>query len=216
MKIGIIGAGHIGATAARLFVRAGHEVAVSNSRGPESLRELVAELGERARALGVEDAARFGEVVLLAVPWRTPEALPSPRAVRGKVVIDAMNPYRDDGGLYDLGESTSSEEVAKRLPGARLVKAFNTIYYQHLATRGRPELPVEERHAILVAGDDDEAKRVVSRLIEDIGFAPVDTGTLREGGRRQQPNTAVYNRPMTGREARQALAAEVQSPGERR
>jgi predicted dinucleotide-binding enzyme len=216
MKIGIIGAGHIGATAARLFVRAGHEVAVSNSRGPESLRELVAELGERARALSVEDAARFGEVVLLAVPWRTPGALPSPRAVRGKVVIDAMNPYRDDGGLYDLGESTSSEEVAKRLPGARLVKAFNTIYYQHLATRGRPELPVDERHAIFVAGDDAEAKRVVSRLIEDIGFAPVDTGPLRAGGRRQQPNTAIYNRPMTGREARQALATKVQSQGERR
>ena len=86
MRIGIIGAGHIGATAARLFVRAGHEVAVSNSRGPESLRELVAELGERARAASVEEAARFGEVVLLAVPWRTPEALPPPEAVRGKVV----------------------------------------------------------------------------------------------------------------------------------
>jgi 8-hydroxy-5-deazaflavin:NADPH oxidoreductase len=193
MKIGIIGAGHIGATAARLLVRAGHEVAVSNSRGPESLRELVAELGERARALSVEDAARFGGVVLLAVPWRTPEALPSPRAVRGKVVIDAMNPYRDDGGLYDLGESTSSEEVAKRLPGARLVKAFNTIYYQHLATRGRPNLPVDERHAIFVAGDDADAKRVVSRLIEDIGFAPVDTGPLREaaGGSSRTPRSTT-------------------------
>jgi len=206
--VSIIGAGHIGATAARLLVRAGHDVAVSNSRGPDSLRELVAELGPKAQALTVEEAARFGEVVLLAVPWRTPEALPSPDAVRGKVVIDAMNPYRPDMGLYDLGDSTSSEEVQKRLPGARLVKAFNTIYYQHLATRGRADQPVEERHAIFLAGDDAEAKRVVARLIEDIGFAPVDTGSLREGGRRQQPGTAVYNRPMTAREARQVLAEE--------
>jgi predicted dinucleotide-binding enzyme len=208
MKIGIIGAGNIGATAARLLVRAGHDVAVSNSRGPDSLRELVAELGPKAQALTVEGAARFGEVVLLAVPWRTPEALPGPEVVRGKVVIDAMNPYRPDMGLYDLGDSTSSEEVQKRLPGARLVKAFNTIHYQHLASRGRPDLPVEERHAIFVAGDEPEARRVVARLIEDIGFAPVDTGGLREGGRRQQPGTAVYNRPMTAREAHQVLAEE--------
>jgi predicted dinucleotide-binding enzyme len=207
MRIGIIGAGHIGATAARLLVRAGHEVAVSNSRGPESLRDLVAELGAHARAGTVEEAARFGEVVLLAVPWRTPEALPPPEAVRGKVVIDAMNPYRPDGGLYDLGDATSSEEVARRLPGARLVKAFNTIYYQHLATRGRPDLPADERHAIFVAGDDAEARRVVSRLIEDLGFAAVDTGGLRAGGRRQQPGTAAYNRPMTAREARRLLEA---------
>ena len=202
MRIGIIGSGMIGGTAARLFVRAGHEVAVSNSRGPESLQSLVAELGLGARAMTVEDAARWGEVILLAVPWRKPEALPPAELVAGKVVIDAMNPYREGGGLYDLGDSTSSEETAKRLPGARLVKAFNTIYYRHLATRGRPDLPVDERHAIFLAGDDAEAKRLVARLITEIGFAPVDTGSLREGGRRQQPGTPVYNRPLTGREAR--------------
>jgi len=155
-----------------------------------------------------EDAAHFGDVVLLAVPWRSPEALPSPDSARGKVVIDAMNPYREGGGLYDLGDSTSSEEVQKRLPGARLVKAFNTIYYQHLAARGRPDLPADDRHAIFLAGNDAEAKRIVSQLIEDIGFAPVDTGSLREGGRRQQPGTAVCNRPMTAQEARQLLATE--------
>jgi 8-hydroxy-5-deazaflavin:NADPH oxidoreductase len=82
------------------------------------------------------------------------------------------------------------------------------LYYQHLATRGRTDLPVEERHAIFVAGDDAEAKRAVSRLIEDIGFAPLDTGGLREGGLRQQPGAAVYNRPLTAREARQVLATE--------
>ena len=137
MRIGIIGAGMIGGTAARLFAAAGHEVAVSNSRGPESLRGLVREIGPRARAATVDEAARFGEVVLLAVPWRSPEALPAPDAVRGKVVIDAMNPYAAGGGMADLGDSTSSEETAKRLPGARIVKAINTIYYQHLATEAR-------------------------------------------------------------------------------
>ncbi len=207
MKIGIIGSGHIGGTAARLFIEAGHEVAVSNSRGPESLEEFVAALGPRAHAMTVDHAARFGGVILLAVPWRTSEALPQPKTVAGKIVIDAMNPYTESGGLFELGDSTSSEEVQKRLPQARLVKAFNTIYYQHLATRGRKDLPIEQRQAIFTAANDEDAKRVVSRLIEDIGFAPVDTGSLREGGRKQQPNSPIYAHPMTAREARQILAA---------
>jgi predicted dinucleotide-binding enzyme len=210
VKIGIIGAGMIGATAARLFARAGHDVAVSNSRGPASLegtvREINDEVGaERVRAMTVDDAAAFGDVVLLAVPWRAPEALPSPERVRGKVVIDAMNPYGANGKVVDLGDSTSSEETAKRLPGARLVKAFNTIYWSHLAEQGRADLPGAERRAIFVASDDAEAKKVVSRLIEEIGFAPVDTGSLREGGRRQQPGTPVYNRVISAREAEGAL-----------
>ena len=184
---------------------AGHEVAISNSRGPDSLHTLVSGLGAHAHALSVNDAARFGEIILLAVPWRTPEALPAPEFVQGKIVIDAMNPYRPDFTIQDLGDSTSSEETAKRLPGARLVKAFNTIYYQHLATRGRTGLPVEQRHAIFVAGDDEDAKRVVMRLIEEIGFAPVDTGSLRDGGRKQQPGSAIYNKPMTGQEAKTIL-----------
>lgn len=206
MKIGIIGAGMIGGTTARLFAKAGHEVAVSNSRGPESLAELVAELGPRARALDVDEAARFGDIVLLAVPWRRPEALPSPEAVAGKIVVDAMNPYKEGGGIVDLGKTTSSEETARRLPGARLVKAFNTIWYKHLGANGRPDLPVEERQTIFLAGDDAEAKAAVARLIEEIGFAPVDTGSLREGGRRQQPDSPIYNKPMKPGEARAALA----------
>lgn len=206
MKIGILGAGNIGAAAARLFITAGHEVAVSNSRGPESLQKLVQELGDRAHAMTIDNAARFGEVVLLAVPWRTPEALPHSDLLRGKIVIDAMNPYRPDGGFYDLGGSTSSELVLERIPGARLVKAFNTIYYVHLAGRGRKDLPSNERHTIYVAGDDDEAKQVVSGLIEEIGFTAVDTGSLREGGRMQQPDSPIYNQTYNGREAREFLS----------
>lgn len=205
MKIGIIGAGMIGATAARLFVEAGHEVAVSNSRGPESLRGLVAELGDRARAMTPSDAARWAEIVLLAVPWLTPEALPPADTVAGKIVIDAMNPYASDGSVTDLGATTSSEETRKRLPAARLVKAFNTIWYRHLAERGRPDLPQDQRHAIFVAGDDELGKRVVVNLIDDIGFGAVDTGSLAEGGRRQQPDAPLYNKIMTARDGRAAL-----------
>ena len=205
MNIGIIGAGNIGATAARLFIRAGHQVALSNSRGPESLAALVGELGPQARALPVEAAARFGDVVLLAVPWHLPEALPSPASVLGKVVIDAMNPYRPGGGLYDLGEVTSSEETAKRLPGARLVKAFNSIWYKHLAENGDVHRPAGGRHAIYVAGDDAGAKAVVRDLVAAIGFDPVDTGSLRDGGKKQQPGSPVYDQILKGVEAEAML-----------
>lgn len=205
MKIGIIGSGHIGGTAARLFIEGGHEVALANSRGPASLAPLVAELGPNAHAMSVDDVARFGEVVLLATPFRAPEALPSAELLRGKVVIDAMNPYDPNGGQLDLGDSTSSEETAKRLPGARIVKAFNTIWFEHLATQGDVTKPVDERRVIFCAGDDAEAKQIVATLIEEIGFAPVDTGSLREGGRRQQPGSDIYNNDMTGAAARKVL-----------
>ena len=203
MKIGIIGSGNIGGTLARLWARAGHQVMVSNSRGPESLRDFVAEIGGEAGT--VDEAARFGEVVLLATPWRSPEALPSPDAVAGKIVIDAMNPYTDAGGLFDLGEGSSSEETAKRLPGARIVKAFNTIWVRHLEANGRPDASVDERHAVFVAGDDAEAKATVFRLIEDIGFGPVDTGSLRDG-KRQEPNTNLYNQVITAGEGKRRVA----------
>ncbi len=204
-NIGIIGAGHIGGTVARLFLKAGHDVAISNSRGPESLRDLASRLGPEAHPMTVEEAARFGDIVLLAVPWRTPEALPPAASVAGKIVIDATNPYTESGGIYDLGDTTSSEEVRKRLPGARLVKAFNTIYYEHLAAYGDTGLPLEQRRVIFLAGDDPDAKLEVAKLIEEIGFAPVDTGSLREGGRFQQPGSPIYNNPMTPPEAARFL-----------
>lgn len=205
MKIGIIGSGNIGGTLARLFTHAGHEITLANSRGAQSLADFVRELGPQAHAAGTDDAARFGEVVILALPWRTPEALPRVESVAGKIVVDAMNPYGPDGKALDLGTSTSAEETAKRLPGARLVKAFNTIWFKHLAANGRSDLPPDERHAIFVAGDDDEAKGIVARLIDDIGFVAVDSGSLSDGGRRQQPDGPLYNKTMNGREARIAV-----------
>jgi predicted dinucleotide-binding enzyme len=110
-----------------------------------------------------------------------------------KIVIDAINPYTPDFRIEDLGDDTSSEDIARRLPGARIVKAFNTMYYERLRDEGDTGAPAEERLALFVAGDDAEAKAVVSRLIEDTGFAPVDTGSLREGGRKQQPGSPAYN-----------------------
>lgn len=215
MKIAIIGSGRIGATAARLFVAAGHEVAIANSRGPDSLRALIAELGAKAHAMEKDDAARFGDVVLLAVPWHMEDALPAPDLLRNKIVIDAMNPYNPAGGFFDLGGSTSSEIVLNRMAGARLVKAFNTIYHEHLASRGRKDLPLEQRHAIYIAGDDAKAKDVVAELISDIGFAPVDTGSLREGGRMQQPDSPIYNETYTAAQAR-ALISNLAASGARK
>ena len=207
MKIGIIGSGNIGGTAAKLFVNAGHEVAISNSRGPESLISLVNSIGPNIKAKTVEDAVKFGDVILLAIPWRKRQDLLSVSELfDGKIVIDAMNPYSENFEVIDLGNSTSSQEVLKQIPSSsRLVKAFNTIYYEHLRTKGNPNASREDRFAIFVAGDNSDAKAIVSGLIEDIGFAPVDTGSLREGGRKQQPGSPIYNNPMTAKVAHARL-----------
>jgi 8-hydroxy-5-deazaflavin:NADPH oxidoreductase len=204
MNVGIVGSGKIGATAARLFAKAGHEVAVSNSRGPESLASLVEEIGPRARAATVEEAADFGEVVLVAMPFFAYETLPADR-LSGKVVVDAMNYYAGRDGEINFNGLSSTEAVARHLPDSRLVKAFNTMYYETLRTEGRPSAPEEERLVLFVAGDDGEAKALVSQLIEEIGFAPVDTGSLSDG-RKQEPGSPIYNVPMDPEQARETLA----------
>ena len=203
MRIGIIGAGHIGGTAAKLFARAGHDVAVSNSREPGSLDPLVSSIGPRAKATTPADAATFGDVVLLAIPYRKMDQLPPAERFAGKIVVDAMNPYSAAGRVTDLGESTSSEEVAKRLPDSRVVKAFNTMGWKTLETGGRSSS--KDRLAVFVAGDDAAAKATVAKLIEEIGFAALDTGSLRDGGRRQQPGSPIYGRPMTASEGSEIL-----------
>ena len=152
-----------------------------------------------------EAAVKFAQVVLLAIPWRIKRELPPSDLFKGKIVIDAMNPYSENFEVIDLGNSTSSEEVRKQLPSARLVKAFNTMYYETLRTGGRRKSE-DERLVLFVAGDDTDAKAVVSRLIEEIGFTPVDTGSLREGGRKQQPGSSIYNDPMTVEVAYKRLA----------
>jgi predicted dinucleotide-binding enzyme len=210
MKIGVIGAGHIGGTAAKLFVEAGHEIAIANSRGPETLKDFVAELGERATAVTVDEAANFGDIVFVSIPFGKYKDLPAD-AFAGKIVIDSNNYYPDRDGHFkelDSDETTSTEMLAEHLNGARVVKAFNTIWFEHLRTQGNKKLPVDERRAIFVAGNDDEAKKIVAGLIEEIGFAPVDTGDLADGGRAQQPGSGIYNQNLTGREAFAILLSE--------
>lgn len=202
MRIGIIGAGRIGVTAARLFAKAGHDLALCNSRGPESLDATIDEIDEevgkgRVHARMVSEAAEHGDVVLLAVPFRAADDVLRPEWYRGRIVIDAMNPYVEGGALLDLGDDTSSGIVARRLSGARIVKAFNTIHWTHLAEQGDTRLPMMQRRVIPLAGDDTDAKHVVAGLIEQIGFAPLDMGALEEGGRAMQPGAPVYNENLT-------------------
>ena len=204
MNIGVIGSGNIGATAARLFAAAGHRVAISNSRGPETLEGLVEEIGPGVRAATVEEAAGFGEVVMEAIPFGRYEGLPSEK-LAGKIFITASNYYPARDGEVEHGGLASAEVIQQHLPGARVVKAFNTIYFVRLGENGRPGAPIEEREAIFVSGDDEEAKGVVSGLIEEIGFAPVDAGTLAES-HRQEPGSPIYNVAMNPAQAREMLA----------
>ncbi len=146
MNIGIIGAGRIGANAARLFAEAGHRVAISNSRGPESLEPLVAGIG--TRAMSVDEAVDFGKVLLVAIPLWGYQTLPDDR-LAGKIVIDAMNYYPGRDGRIVLGALTSSELVIRHLSQARLVKSFNTMYYETLRTGGEPS-GGEERLVLFV------------------------------------------------------------------
>jgi 8-hydroxy-5-deazaflavin:NADPH oxidoreductase len=205
VKIGVIGARNIGANAARLFAGAGHEVVISNSRGPETLSGLVEEIDGRVRAGTVGEAADFGDVVLEAIPFGRYKDLPADR-LAGKIFIDASNYYSQRDGEMKLDELGSSELLARHLPGSRVVKASNTMNYETLASEGRPDASLEDRLVLFVAGDDEEAKGVVSALIEEIGFAPVDTGPL-SGSDKQEPGAPVYNNPMTLGQAREMLAS---------
>lgn len=199
MKIGIIGAGHIGGNAAKLFAKVGHEIAIANSRSPETLTDLVNEIGENGKAVSVEESANFGEIVFVSIPFGKYKELPAD-AFDGKIVIDSNNYYPDRDGIFeDIEENkiTSSELLAEHLKGAKIVKAFNTIWFEHLKTQGNTDLPVEERRVIFVSGDDADAKRKVSELIEEIGFGAYDLGRLSEGGKTQAPGSAIYNRDLT-------------------
>lgn len=206
MKIGIIGAGNIGGTLARHFVRAGHEVAVANSRGPETLQEFVAELGEGARAVTPPEAIAFGEVVVVSIPLGRYRELPAEGA-EGKIVIDTNNYYPQRDGHFeqlDSDRTTSSELLQAHMKGARVVKAFNAIYWVRLRDLGRPG-DDPERIGIPISGDDEEAKGVVAGLIDEIGFEAVDAGNLAEGGRKHQPGTPVYTADLRVAELRERL-----------
>ncbi len=206
MRIGLIGSGRIGGTLAQLAVATGHEVVLSNSRGPDTLADLVSELGPLARAGTVEEAAASGDLVVVTIPVKSYGSVPV-EPLAGKPVADTGNYYPDRDGTFpeiDDGSTTSSELLARHLAGASVVKAFNTIYFQHLATQSLPA-GTPERRALPISGDDPAAKALVAGLIDSFGFDVVDAGALAEG-RRFQPGTAAYNIRLTADELRAALA----------
>jgi 8-hydroxy-5-deazaflavin:NADPH oxidoreductase len=193
MKIGLIGSGRIGQALAVRFTAVGDEVMLSNSRGPETLGGVVASIEGNVHAGTVEEAARFGDLDAVAIPTQAIRDLP-PEPFEGKLVIDANNYYPTPEWRLpelDADETTSSELLASVLPGATIVKAFNTIYSGRLLDGSHPELPADERLAIPIAGNSPEAKQTVADLIDEIGFTAVDAGTLADT-RRQQPGAPLY------------------------
>jgi predicted dinucleotide-binding enzyme len=185
MNIGIIGAAAVGETLAVEFIRAGHEVLLSNRRGPGSLVSLIHRLGPKAKAVTLEQAAAC-PLVLLAIPWvAVAEALPALPKWEGRILIDATNTflnYVPDFKVADLGDDSGSEIVARLAPDARVVKAFNTLPINGFFM-GSPD---GYKRVTFLAGDDAKAKRLVAELITAIGLAPMDLGSLSSGGRMMQ------------------------------
>jgi 8-hydroxy-5-deazaflavin:NADPH oxidoreductase len=204
MKIGIIGAGHIGATLTRRLTQLGHDVTVANSRGPETLKGLAAETG--ARAGTVTEAATDKEVVIVTIPEKRVPELPKGLFDNSRaVVVDTGNYYpQRDGRIGEIDSGTTESRWVSQQLGRPVVKAFNTILAKHLLENGRPAGD-RERIALPVAGDDPNAKTVVSRLVDELGFDAVDAGGLDDSWR-QQPGTPVYGADLGAERARRALA----------
>jgi predicted dinucleotide-binding enzyme len=211
VKIGIIGAGMIGGTLARRLVKLGHEVAIANSRGPETIRELAADAG--ATAVTAAEAARRGEIVIVTIPQRAVADLPKdlfagvPDEV---VVIDTGNYYPSrDGSIPALEEGQpESAWVAGQL-GRPVVKAFNTLYFQSLLEKGTPK-GTAGRIALPVAGGLPDARAKVLRLVDELGFDPVDAGSIEESWR-QQPGSPCYTQDLEAPRLKEALAAADRS-----
>jgi predicted dinucleotide-binding enzyme len=205
--IGLIGAGHIGSQIARLAVARGYPVVISNSRGPETLAALVAELGPNARAATSAGAAKAGDIVVVTVPLKNYRDVPV-EPLAGKIVIDTNNYYpQRDGHIPELdNESTTTAELLQaHLPASKVVKAFNHIYAAQLTTDGQPA-GSKNRRGLVIAGDDADAKATVADLLDQFGFDAVDAGPLKEGWRIQR-DTPGYGPRRTAEELRRDLAA---------
>ena len=207
MKIGIIGAGNIGGTLTRRFTQLGHDVAVANSRGPETLSQLADETG--AKAVTVAEAAHGQDIVVVTIPLKNvPKLRDLFKDVPSNVtVVDTCNyyPRQRDGRIEEIeGGMTESRWVERQL-GHPVIKAFNNIYAQHLLERGRPT-GTRGRIALPVAGDDEAAKTIVMRLVDQLGFDPVDDGDIDDSWR-QQPGTPAYGTDFDTQGVTRALAA---------
>lgn len=203
--IGIIGAGHIGSQIARLAVANGYNVVISNSRGPETLSVLIAELGPNARAATAIEAARAGDIVVVSVPLKNYRNVPV-EPLAGKIVIDTDNYYpQRDGHIPELdSESTTTSELLQaHLPTSKVVKAFNHIYAAALTTDGQLA-GTKNRRALVIAGNDTDAKARVTHLLDQFGFDTVDAGPLKEGWRIQR-DTPGYGPRRTAEELRRDL-----------
>jgi predicted dinucleotide-binding enzyme len=206
MRIGIIGAGMIGSTLAKLWADAGHEVRLA-SRHPEQLKPLVAEIGQRASAGTPSEAAAFGEAVMLTVPLKAVPDLARDLSplLAGKIVIDTGNAYeRRDGDAARQATrhpGGSAAWAAAMFPEARWVKAFNTVYYKTLESEAHRK---GDRVGIPLASDDRGALETVAGLVKDAGFDPVSVGALARG-KEFEPDTRTYNTGMSGREIRKIL-----------
>jgi 8-hydroxy-5-deazaflavin:NADPH oxidoreductase len=193
--VGIIGSGMIGGTVARLSVAAGYHVVLSNSRGPETLEELAAELGPLARAATAEQAGEAGDLVVVSVPVKAFGDIPV-KPLAGKPVMDTGNYYpQRDGHIEELdtGALTSSGLLQRYLPDAQVVKVFNNIFFNHLRYLARRS-GTDDRSALPIAGDDAAAKAAVTSFLDAIGYDAVDDGSLADSWR-QEPGTPVYGTP---------------------
>jgi predicted dinucleotide-binding enzyme len=207
MKIGIIGAGHIGGSLARRFRALGHDVSVANSRGPNTLTALAKETG--AKAVTVKEAARGKDLVIVTIPEKNIPALPKDLFAGvgdATVVVDTGNyyPQQRDGRIEAIEKGTTESRWVAQQLGRPVVKAFNNIYAKHLLERGQPK-GTAGRIALPVAGDDAKAKTIVLRLVDEIGFDSVDAGTLDDSWR-QQPGTPVYGTDLDADGLRRALS----------
>jgi hypothetical protein len=210
--IGLIGAGHIGGQLARLAVQHGYDVVVSNSRGPETLKDLVRELGPRARAGTVAQAAEAGDIVIVTIPLKSIGDVPA-TPLAGKIVMDTNNYYpQRDGHIPELDreQTTTAELLQRHLPSSKVVKAFNHIYAAELTTHGQPA-GTPNRRALAIAGNDAEARKAVAQLIDQFGFDVVDMGGLAESWRIQR-DTPGYGPRRTAEELRRDLAAAQRPP----
>lgn len=205
MRIGIIGAGHIGGTLVRRLAAVGHDVEVANSRGPDTLGDLARETG--VKAVTVKQAAKGKDVVVVTIPEKSVPRLPKDLLADAPetVVVDTGNyyPRQRDGRIDDIEGGTTESRWVERQLGHPVVKAFNNIYAQHLLEGGKPK-GTKGRIALPVAGDDPRAKQVVVDLLDQLGFDGVDAGSLDESWR-QQPATPVYGTDLDADGVRRAL-----------
>lgn len=204
MHLGIVGAGYIGQAVAKAAIRAGHEVMLSNSRGPQTLAGLAGQIGCSTGT--PEEAAAFGDLVLVAIPLKNYPAL-TPEPFTGKVVLDSGNYYpQRDGHIaaLDEGAITTCEILARQIPGAKIVKAFNSIFAAQIVSDGRPA-GTPGRRALAIAGNDAAAKDAAAAFIDSIGFDVVDLGPLAEGWKIERARPA-YCVPMDKHKLEATLA----------